>query len=80
MPMALLKTDSSDKRESLRVFPVTVKLTDEERKAVTERAESRGIARGQWMRDVLLAELARESKGYDIVLPEVLGVGATTYQ
>lgn len=36
-------------RDTLRIFPVTAKLTKEERKAVTEFARSHGIARGQWI-------------------------------
>ena len=72
--MALLKQESGEKREALRVFPVTVKLTEEERKAISERAKAGGVARGQWMRDVLLAELRRDTERHDVVLPEVLGV------
>lgn len=74
--MAVLKTTTEMKvhadREALRIFPVTTKLTKAERKAVTEYAESHGIARGQWIRDVLLAEL--EGARSNAALAEILGV------
>lgn len=60
-------------RDTLRIFPVTAKLTKEERKAVTEFARSHGIARGQWIRDVILAEL-KGSSARDAALAEILGV------
>jgi hypothetical protein len=75
--MALLKSRTEQKangvREALRVFPVTAKLTKEERKAVTDYAESQGLARGQWIRDVILAEL-RSARPNDAALAEILGV------
>jgi hypothetical protein len=75
--MALLKTETAQEqvrdREALRVFPVTAKLTKEERKEVTEFAESQGLARGQWIRDVILAEL-RGVHSNDASLAEILGV------
>ena len=49
---------SSDSDHSLnRVFPVTAKLTKEERERVTEFARSQGLARGEWIRDVILKEM-----------------------
>lgn len=75
--VTLLKTrndgESACDREALRVFPVTTKLTKEERKAVTEFSQSRGIARGQWIRDVILKEL-RGAGTNDPSLAEILGV------
>jgi hypothetical protein len=75
--MALLKTkvdqESTGDRETLRVFPVTAKLTRDERKAVTDFAQSQGLARGQWIRDVILAEL-RGTRSNNTALAEVLGV------
>ena len=75
--MALLKSKAEQNlngvREALRVFPVTTKLTREERKAVTEFAEAQGLARGQWIRDVILAEL-RNARPNDASLAEILGV------
>jgi hypothetical protein len=75
--MALLKTKTDQEqtgdRQTLRVFPVTAKLTKEERKAVTDFAQSQGLARGQWIRDVILAEL-RGARSKDAPLAEILGV------
>jgi hypothetical protein len=53
---------------------VTVKLTREEREIITAFAQARGIARGQWIRDVLLTEIERASQSRDITLAEILGV------
>jgi hypothetical protein len=75
--MALLKTKTdlelTGNRKALRVFPVTAKLTKEERKAVTDFAQSHGVARGQWIRDVILAEL-RGTHSNNAPLAEILGV------
>ena len=75
--MALLNTKTDQEqtgdRQALRVFPVTAKLTKEERKAVTDFAQSQGLARGQWIRDVILAEL-RGARSNDAPLAEILGV------
>ena len=56
-----------------RVFPVTTKLTKEERERVTEFARSRGLARGEWIRDAILKEMRGES-ATDPTLAEILGV------
>jgi len=56
-----------------RIFPVTVKLTRDEHVAVTEFAKSQGIARGEWMRDVILRELCRGGFS-DPLLAEIIGV------
>jgi len=69
---ASVKKTSSD-REALRVYPVTTKLTKEERNAVTKFTESHGIARGQWIRDVILAQLQSTSRN-NAALAEVLGI------
>jgi hypothetical protein len=75
--MPLLKTKSDAEanadREALRVFPVTAKLTKEERNAVTEFTRSQGLARGQWIRDVILAAL-RGASIQNAPLAEILGV------
>jgi hypothetical protein len=75
--MALLKAkpeaESSGDREALRIFPVTAKLTKQERKAITDFARSQGLARGQWIRDVILAEL-RGAPVNNASLAEVLGI------
>ncbi len=64
----------SDNDSSLnRVFPVTAKLTKEELGKVTEFARSQGLARGEWIRDVILKEM-REGSASDPSLAEILGV------
>jgi hypothetical protein len=75
--MAVLKSKSgamaSEDHAAHRIFPVTTKLTKEERKAVTDFARSQGIARGQWIRDVILGKLGNSAIG-DSSLAEILGV------
>ena len=75
--MALLKTmadkSSHDDRTLNRVFPVTVKLTKVELGRVTDFARSQGLARGEWIRDVILRE-AGEGPTSDATLAEILGV------
>ena len=56
-----------------RVFPVTEKLTKEERVRVTDFARSQGLARQEWMRDVILRYMNRVSAS-DPSLAEILGV------
>jgi hypothetical protein len=60
-------------RETLRVYPVTAKLTKSERKAITDFARTLGSARGQWIREVILRELTSSPRP-DVSLAEVLGV------
>jgi len=75
--MAVLKAKPDDNpngdRAGLRVFPVTAKLTKQERNAVTDFAKSQGIARGQWIRDVILGEL-QGGPVKNASLAEVLGI------
>jgi hypothetical protein len=75
--MAVLKSKSEAMskldRDAHRIFPVTAKLTKEERKSVTEFARSQGLARGRWIRDVILSEL-RASPVNNSPLAEILGV------
>src|ERR1700687_2337344 len=75
--MAMLKATAhaiSDKDYTLkRVFPVTAKLTKEELGRVTEFAKSQGLARGEWIRDVILREI-RGGSASDPSLAEILGV------
>jgi hypothetical protein len=75
--MAVLKPKpdaiSGEGRAAHRIFPVTAKLTKEERKAVTDFARSQGLARGQWIRDVILSEL-RASPVNNSSLAEIVGV------
>jgi hypothetical protein len=56
-----------------RVFPVTAKLTKDELGRVTDFARSQGLARGEWIRDVILRE-AGEGPTSDPALAEILGV------
>src|SRR5260370_17719050 len=68
------RDESSEADHTLnRVFPVTTKLTKEERGRVTEFARSQGLARGEWIRDVILRELHGAS-AKDPSLAEILGV------
>jgi len=75
--MALLNTKSdkaSDNECALtRVCPVTVKLTKEEMLTVTDFAKSQGLARGEWIRGVILREI-RGGSANDPSLVEILGV------
>jgi len=75
--MAVLKAKPaaiSDNDHTLnRVFPVTTKLTKEERGKITDFARSQGLARGEWIRDVILREL-RGGSTSDPSLAEILGV------
>ena len=75
--MAILKAESAKKatgsREARRVYPVTAKLTKEERDSITKFAESQSLARGQWIRDVILAQLQNASRN-NAALAEILGV------
>ena len=68
-PEAILDNDHTLNR----VFPVTTKLTKEEREMVTEFARSQGLARGEWIRDAILKEMRGESAS-DPSLAEILGV------
>jgi hypothetical protein len=52
---------------------VTTKLTKDERVRVTEFAGSQGLARGEWIRDVILREV-RGVSASDPSLAEILGV------
>src|SRR5713101_7033716 len=75
--MAILKAKPdaiSDSDHALnRVFPVTAKLTKDELGRITEFARSQGLARGEWIRDVILRELRGDSAN-DPFLAEILGV------
>ena len=75
--MAILKATAhaiSDTDHTLnRVFPVTAKLTKDELGRVTEFARSQGLARGEWIRDVILNEMRKGSTN-DPSLAEILGV------
>lgn len=74
--MAILENEtgtiSDADRAANRVCPVTVKLTQDEHRAVTEHAEGLGQARSEWMRDVLLREVQQPPN--DPLLEEVVGI------
>lgn len=63
---------SEDDSGANRVCPVTVKLTQDEHREITEHAETVGLARSEWMRDVILRELRGAST--DPLLEEVIGI------
>jgi hypothetical protein len=75
--MSILKAKrdahSDSDRTLNRVFPATIKLTKEEWGRVTEFARSKGLARGEWIRDVILREMHGGSAS-DPSLAEILGV------
>ena len=74
--MALLNGETGpvpdSERAANRVCPVTVKLTQEENREVTEHSEALGQARSEWIRDVILRELRHSSN--DPLLEEVVGM------
>ena len=59
-------------RAANRVCPVTIKLTQDEHRAVTEHAEGLGQARSEWMRDVVLRDVQQPPN--DPLLEEVVGI------
>jgi hypothetical protein len=72
--MALLKKESACEKDTHRVFPVTIKLTEDERRRVTAYAKSQRVARGQWMRSAVLVALEKRADESDIALNEIVGV------
>jgi Ribbon-helix-helix protein, copG family len=78
--MALLDTEiatiSEADRAANRVCPVTVKLTQDEHRRVTELAEGLGQARSEWIRRLILAYLQRanDQPQADPLLAEIIGV------
>lgn len=75
MPLLNIGTAAltESERAANRVFPVTVKLTQEEHHQVTAHAKKSGQARSEWMRDVILRGLHSEPS-QDPFLAEILGV------
>ena len=75
--MSILKDKNARKseadRDALRIYPVTTKLTKIERNAITELANKHGVARGQWIRDLILVQLKEDSSS-NHTLAETLGV------
>ncbi len=75
--MAVLTSPTSPKKAANKtVFRNTtrcLKLTADEARLVDEVATSNGVARSEWMRDVILREL-RGAPASDTSLAEILGV------
>ncbi|ACO34279.1 MULTISPECIES: hypothetical protein [Acidobacterium] len=75
--MALLTSlDDTKKTTSKTVFRNTtrcLKLTEEEARLLDDVATAKGLARSEWMRDVILREL-RSEPASDPSLAEILGV------
>jgi hypothetical protein len=75
--MALITSPSSPKKSTNKtIFRNTtrcLKLTKEEARLLDEVATSKGVARSEWMRDVILREL-RPAPTSDTSLAEILGV------
>ena len=78
--MALIDTETGTIPETdcaaNRVCTVTVKLTQDEHRQVTEHAVRLGQARSEWIRRLILAELQHESveSQADPILTEIVGV------
>jgi hypothetical protein len=74
--MGLPKTKLDSECGTHRVFPVTIKLTENERRRITAFAESQSVARGQWMRAAVLRamEMPIADSPVNIALNEIVGV------
>ena len=75
MPL-LAPHNDSQKTQSKTVFrntTVCLKLTEEEARLLDQLATAKGMARSEWMRDVILREL-RGGSASDPSLAEILGV------
>jgi hypothetical protein len=75
MPL-LARHNDSQKTQSKTVFrntTVCLKLTEEEARLLDELATAKGMARSEWMRDVILRQLRGRSAS-DPSLAEILGV------
>ena len=70
---ATARAISDSDRALNRVFPVTAKLTQQEVQLLDQFATAKGMARSEWMRDVILRELRGDSAN-DPSLAEILGV------
>ncbi len=75
MPL-LARHNDSQKTQSKTVFrntTVCLKLTEEEARLLDQIATAKGMARSEWMRDVILRQL-RGGSASDPFLAEILGV------
>ena len=75
MPL-LAQHNDSERTQRKRVFrnaTVCLKLTQQEVELLDQTATAKGMARSEWMRDVILRELRGDSAN-DPSLAEILGV------
>ena len=74
--MGLLFQDNDSQRTQRKVFrnaTVCLKLTQQEVELLDQIATAKGMARSEWMRQVILRELHGDSAN-DLSLAEILGV------
>lgn len=72
----LAAKDEARKRSGKTVFrntTVCLKLTEQEVRWVDDVATAKGVARSEWMREVILRDL-RGTSGIDPSLAEILGI------
>src|ERR1039457_5273531 len=75
MPLLAQNSDSerTQRKTVFRNATVCLKLTQQEFKLLDQLATAKGVARSEWMRDVILRELRGDSAN-DPSLAEILGV------
>ena len=75
MPLLAQHNDSqrTQRKTVFRNTTVCLKLTQQEVQLLDQIATAKGMARSEWMRDVILRELTGDS-GNDPSLAEILGV------
>ncbi len=75
MPLVAQHNDSerAQRKTVFRNATVCLKLTQQEVKLLDQLATAKGLARGEWIRDVILREL-RGGLASDPALAEILGV------
>ena len=75
MPLLAQRNDSerTQRKTVFRTATVCLKLTQQEVKLLDQLATAKGVARSEWMRDVILREL-RGASANDPSLAEILGV------
>ena len=66
-------SQNTQKKTIFRNATVCLKLTQQEVKLLDQLATAKGVARSEWMRDVILRELRGDSPN-DPSLAEILGV------
>jgi hypothetical protein len=75
MPLLAQHNDSqrAQRKTVFRNATVSLKLTEQDVQLLDRFATAKGMARSEWMRDVILRELRRDSAS-DPSLAEILGV------